>query len=110
MYRLNESRSSHFAGLCWLLSISVPKKSAMDGFTGSFSWQSTHQIGGVKVSCLAVYFLILERICSIASTGKPFGSKRQSFPVNGTIPAESRANSLKFPLAGEMLMVGFFGR
>ena len=48
--------------LCWLLSISVPKKSAKDGSTGSFSWQSTHQIGGVKVSCMAVYFLILERI------------------------------------------------
>ena len=29
--------------LCWLLSISVPKKSAKDGSTGSFSLQFMHQ-------------------------------------------------------------------
>jgi hypothetical protein len=49
--------------LCWLLSISVPQKNAHDGTIGSFSMQSTHQIGGVKVSCITVYFLIVERIC-----------------------------------------------
>jgi len=48
--------------LCWLLRISVPKKSAHDGSTSSFSWQSMHQISGVKVSYTTVYFLILERI------------------------------------------------
>jgi len=52
----------HPLGLCWLLRISVPKKSANDDSTSSFSWQSTHQISGVKVSHTTVYFLILERI------------------------------------------------
>jgi len=36
--------------LCWLLSISVPKMSATDGSTTSFSLQSTHQLDDVKVS------------------------------------------------------------
>jgi hypothetical protein len=44
--------------LCWLLRISVRKKSAHDGSTSSFSWPSLNQRGGVKT----VSFLILERI------------------------------------------------
>jgi hypothetical protein len=47
-------------GLCWLLSISVPKKSANDGSTVSFSLQFLHQIGGAKISCMIVYFVILD--------------------------------------------------
>ena len=43
------------ARLCWLLSISVPKKSANDGSTDSFSLQFLHQLGGVKISCMTVY-------------------------------------------------------
>jgi len=39
------------------------KKSAHVGSTGSFSLLSSHQISGVKVSCMTVYFLIMERIC-----------------------------------------------
>ena len=45
------------------------KKSAHVGSTGSFALLSTPQISDVKVSCMTVYFLILERICSVASTG-----------------------------------------
>jgi predicted ATPase len=48
--------------LYWLLSISVPKKSAHDDSAGSFSLHYSHQIGGVKVSCMTVSFLILEQI------------------------------------------------
>ena len=40
--------------LCWLLSISVPKMSAYDGSTKSFSLQSTHQLDDVKVSFVIV--------------------------------------------------------
>jgi hypothetical protein len=41
--------------VCWLLSISVPKKSANDGSTDSFSLPFLHQLGGVKISCMTVY-------------------------------------------------------
>jgi hypothetical protein len=64
--------SGHLQGgeeyLCWLHSISVPKKNAHDGSTDSFSLQFLHQISGAKISCLIVYILILERICFVAST------------------------------------------
>jgi len=38
-----EPLAACFSRLCWLLSISVPKKSAKDGSTGSFSLQFMHQ-------------------------------------------------------------------
>ena len=34
-----QSLSSRYVYLCWLLSISVPKKNVNDGSTGSFSLQ-----------------------------------------------------------------------
>jgi integrase len=49
--------------LYWLLCISVPKKSAHDGSTISFSLHYSHQIGGVKVSCMTVSFLIFGTVC-----------------------------------------------
>ena len=36
------------APLYWLLSLSVPKRSGNDGSTSSFSFQSTHQIDGLR--------------------------------------------------------------
>jgi proline-specific peptidase len=48
--------------LCWLLRISVLKKRANIGSTGSFSVVSTHQRDDVRVSRMTVSFLILERI------------------------------------------------
>ena len=57
------------SNLCWLQSISVPKMSANDVSTTSFSLQSTHRLDNVKGSFVIVSFLILERICSVASTG-----------------------------------------
>ena len=48
--------------LYWLLSISVPKKCIHAGSSSTFSLQSTNQISGVKISCMPLYFLIVERI------------------------------------------------
>ena len=42
--------------LCWLLRISVPKKSTLDGSARSFSSHYSHQIRGIKISCMTVYF------------------------------------------------------
>jgi 5-methylcytosine-specific restriction endonuclease McrA len=56
----------------WLLSISVPKKSIHVGYNSAFSLQSTNQISGFKISCMPAYFLILERIYEVASTGLSF--------------------------------------
>src|SRR5258708_25115522 len=61
------------------------KKSAHVGSTGSFALLSTHQISGVKVSCMTVYFLIMERICSVASTGTSV-RKNKWFSENGCTP------------------------
>jgi hypothetical protein len=49
--------------LCWLLSISVLKKSAHVDSPGSLSLLSPHQRDDVRVSRMTVYFLIVERIC-----------------------------------------------
>jgi hypothetical protein len=49
--------------LCWLLSISVPHSSAHESCLGAFSLPSTYERGGMKGSCLTIFFLILERIC-----------------------------------------------
>jgi len=65
--------------LCWLLSISVLKKSAHVDSTGSFSLLSPHQIDDVRVSRMTVYFLIVERICSVASTILHQSLKRTHF-------------------------------
>ena len=55
---------ARFAPLCWLLGISVRKKSAHDRSPSSLSWPSLNQRGGVKT----VSFLIVERISKGAST------------------------------------------
>jgi len=39
------------------------RKSTHDGSTSAFSLQSTNQMSGFKVSCMPIYFLILEQIC-----------------------------------------------
>jgi hypothetical protein len=48
--------------LCWLLSISVPKKSGNDGST-SFFFPIYAPDRRLKVSYMTIYFWILERIC-----------------------------------------------
>jgi len=44
--------------LCWLLSISVPHSSAHESCSDAFSLPSKYEIGGMKVSCSTIFFLI----------------------------------------------------
>jgi len=49
--------------LCWLLGLSVPKKSGNDGFTCSISASSKDQVGDEKVPSMTVFSLVLEQLC-----------------------------------------------
>jgi hypothetical protein len=44
------------------LAYAFQRKSTHDGSTSAFSLQSTNQISGFQVSCIPMYFLILEQI------------------------------------------------
>ncbi len=60
------------------------RKSTHDGSTSAFSLQSTNQMSGFKVSCMPIYFLILEhQYGSSVPSSQNAGGKVIALPVVG---------------------------